>query len=352
MTRKNLKFKKYLNFVSSKLLRFISFAILLLTLQACNNQQTPSATEATYSETWTCQPINTDALLQIPLNINYLAGRFFIPDFRGERMIHEIWLDEPQKNLSFATRGSGPVEFTGPLGSWEYNNQLYVFDRRRFKLGKFEILKPDPQSIYTYQEIFSTGTEFSKLVSINENTYLGSGHLEEGRYAILNNNGSITSYVGTYPGFAPGEESIPFDAKAMFHQVNFSANYERNKIAAVSTHVMDIIDFAQIGKPQITRIKLADYKYQYSTGSVVSTELESGFDMGSQYVTSCNKYIYILYRAYEKINSNSSLPEIHIYDWHGNFIKKHPLTCNLFRIKAIATNELYGLDEENTMIKL
>lgn len=295
-----------------------------------------------------CQRIELDNELFIPLKINFIDGRFFIPDFHGEKMIHEINLGSFDWVKNFGLRGQGPVEFIGPLLTWEFDKKLFVFDRRGFKLGFYEVNIPDPLSVYKYRDLFGLDQSISKLISINQNYYLAAGYFPNGRYAILDSLGKISGYFGTYPTFMDGEDKVPFDAKAMFHQVKFTANYEKNKTAALSQHVLDIIDFSGPKPVIFSRTKLANYAYEYQAGVMVRANLELGFVKGGLSITSSQNSIFVLFDPNIEGNTTKNGKanrEILVFDWDGKLNTRHKILCDLSLIKIVDEKFLYGITE-------
>lgn len=302
-----------------------------------------------------CQTNALNVEFYIPLKINFIDGRFFVPDFHGERMIGEINREPFEWVGDFGVRGQGPVEFIGPLLTWEFDNKLFVFDRRGFKLGFFEVMIPDLLSVYKFTELFFVNNSINKLISLDHNTFLAAGYFEGGRYAILDSLGKERRFFGAYPAFMDGEDHIPFDAKAMFHQVKFTASYDKKRIAAISRHVVDIIDYSGPQPIIFSQIKLADYAYDYQSGDMLSNDLKSGFVTGANSVSSSQNFIYVLFNPLlkgEQIENEKIKQEVLVFNWEGEMIGKHSVPCELSLIKAIDDYSLFGISKELDFVTL
>jgi hypothetical protein len=131
--------------------------------------------------------------------------------------------------------------------------------------------------------------EVFQLAGIHDNRYLASGIFESGRYAILNTDGEIERIFGDYPDFTPGEKDYPYDGKAMFHQVQFGCNRNIRKIACVSSHVADIVDFSDSIAVEKT-ILLDSYRYRFSTGNIQAAERMPGIARGAVGVTTTDHF--------------------------------------------------------------
>ncbi len=332
----------------------VNIAILTLILSLCGCAQKRQQ-EPDFLQDLVCQAVELDVEFLIPLQITYTDGRFFIPDFHGDRMIHEIKREPFEWVHDFGARGKGPAEFIGPLLTWEFNSQLFVFDRRVFRLGVFDIMTPNNSSAYNYSELFYVESTVNQLISLNNDTYLAAGYFEDGRYAVLDSLGRAKSFFGPYPAFMAGENRIPDDAKAMFHQVQFTANHGEEKIAALSSHVMDIIDISEHVPEIISRIKLGDYEYDHQSGTTLRTTLKDGFAFGVRSVTSCSKYIYVLNNPRIKgdvANEEQANIEILIFDWNGKPAGKHHVFCDVILIQAVDSTTLYGITKNQEFVVL
>jgi hypothetical protein len=311
--------------------------------------------EKEFQQELVCREINLEKEFYIPLEIDFIDGRFFIPDFHGDKMLNEIEIGSYKSVGSFGLRGQGPGEFLGPLSTWIYENRLFVFDRRGFKVVFFDIMKPNPTSFYYFSELFQLDYSVSKLVSVDNNNYLAAGYFAGGRYAILDSIGKITKYFGSFPDFIEGEEKTPYDAKAMFHQVKFVANYEINKMAAVSSHVLDIIDLSGKHPVILSRFKLAEYDYDYQSGAVIMTNLKKGFAKGAKSITSSKNKIFILFNPNGEgdIEKNSLTDyEIIVFNWDGKLISRYKTNCELALIKFIENKGFYGFTESLEFVHL
>lgn len=329
--------------------KILLFIPLLLSAISCN--YVSKKEKLASIEFLECKEINFGKELYLPLKLVYNNNKLFIPDFHDDKMVSEICLEKFTRLQHFAQRGAGPVEFLGPLLIWVYDNKLYVFDRQKFKLGFFNLDIPDKQSVYQFSSLFSLHNSFSKLVNIDSSRYVGAGYFKDGRYAVVNHEGEVLNYFGSYPSYAEAEDLIPYEAKAMFHQVKFSASYENRKVAALSSHVLDIIDFGTSETVVSNRILLSEYTYDYSSGNYIQTIPGNNTVLGAQSVTSNKDYIFILNRPFTKNNQNKENQEILIYNWDGEFVRKYMVTCQITNIVVNKDDNLY-VTFENPVPKL
>lgn len=323
--------------LANNLKKALAFLMLMAAVSACRQKQ------AEYSEPYVCHPIDANNEIYVPLNITQIGEKLFVTDFQGDNLILEYDL-ESNFTRRFARAGNGPSEFTGPLDVWGQGQKLFVHDRRRHRVGYFDTQNKHDQSTYAYSELFVISNSVSLLHSINDGGFIAHGYFPEGRYALINQSGEIVSFFGDYPDFKAGENLIPFDAKAMFHQNSFSVNLIRGKAAALSSHVLDIIDFSSETPVVSKRILLTDYDYNYQSGVSVSTELKEGYPVGAySSITSCNDFIFFVFAPYVKGNPENIQREIHKYDWEGNLLEKRIIPCDIRFILAANGRLEYGV---------
>lgn len=336
--------------LSVKALFLFGLTFLLGTLFSC--QQHKGETYTAFDDTLYYSVLDHNTTFFLPLCIARINESLFISDFHGDKMITELSLTDLNRIKTFAQRGSGPVEFSPPLLMWEYNNQLFVINKQKFRLGVFDVSFPDSVAGYKYKELFQFPNSVNQLVNINDSIFLAAGYFQDGRYAIVKDNGEISQYFGAYPEFFTEEKMIPYDAKAMFHQVKFTSNITRKRVAGVSSHVLDIIDCNTANYKVINRVYLGEYDYYHESGNIIRTSLKEGYSTGVRSVTSCSDYIYLLKntdQADALLDKNS---EILVYDWDGDHIHTYYCQDEIDMIKSINDYGFIGITEELELISI
>ncbi len=124
---------------------YISILTIILGFYGCAQK---GKQEPDFLQDMVCQIVDLNVEFFTPLQITCIDGRLFVSDFHGERMIHEIKTEPFEWIHDFGARGKGPVEFIGPLLTWVFDSRLFVFDRRVFRLGVFDIMAPDHYFAY------------------------------------------------------------------------------------------------------------------------------------------------------------------------------------------------------------
>lgn len=285
-----------------------------------------------------CSAIGEGSFLN-PWSICHADSVLFVQDYYDNQLITRFFPESGVKTR-FAHKGAGPSEFKGPLSLWLFEEMLFIYDRPVFTLSSFDLDEvegnPDPVG----RDHFKVPSTVSQMTTLEDDRFLASGFYPEGRYVILDHQGQIIRTFGSYPEFLPDEASRPYDAKAMFHQVSFSANHEVKKVAAVSDHVLDILDFSDQEVSVARRIQLAPYDYKYKSGNIVMTNLQENFPKGARGVSTTSRYIYLLFKP--AVGEEAERTEILVYDWEGNPVRKLFPDRNLQDLAIVGDTLLYG----------
>jgi len=296
------------------------------------------------SEPGICEMIDT-IFIGVPLNMGVCKNDLFVGDFREPMIVHYNLMDG--KTERFLSAGRGPKEtlppvilYANPLG----NNVLYRYSKQAFDLGYYPV-----DSLFVYVPLLNNlSYVFQNIIPYEKDCYLAVGEFVDGyRYHILDAEGKVIDKFGDYPDFLAGEDLIPFDARSMFHQVEFANNYNKRKLVASSSHIMDIIDYSSnIKNESIKRILLAPYDYDYSSGNFLSAHAKNGIVTGSVSVACNNSYIFLLFYPWRIGQKNQSVKdEIWVFDWDGKPVKKISYDINLTMIAADPSESefVYGL---------
>ena len=191
----------------------------------------------------------------------------------------------------------------------------------------------------------------SNIYPISKNNFISSGYLGSARYATIDENGEIRKYFGDLPASFGSERNFPPDVKAMFHQVFFQKHPEKNIIASVSSHFVEIIALDSLSITK--KIQIADYGYTYTSGEMLTTQLSENYPRGVTSSCCDGKYLYLLFDP-STINNKNVRNEIYVFDWNLNPIKKIIPDKNFSIITIRDNGDILGIAEspEPTIYKL
>jgi len=289
----------------------------------------------------------------LPLTMSICGDDLFITDNYEPMIVHYNLKD--RKTDKFLSKGRGPGEaqppvilFANPFG----DNKLYRHSKQTREIGYYLL-----DSLSAFVPLLKLPPEISDVIPYENGRYLGAGIFkDEYRYKVLNEEGTVVDRFGDYPDFLAGENTIPFNARSMFHQVKFVNSYRINKLVAKSSYVVDIIDYSvDITKNSIKRILLAPYDYEYDTGVGRGTwtwaQERRGMIIGATSVACDARYIYLLFdHGLVREENKSVKKEIWVFDWEGRPIKKLRLDMDMRKITADPFSDahvVYGLAYES-----
>lgn len=316
------------------------FILLLFPLSGCQNK---TSTKFPITERTNVHKTDkTDIFLGLPIDMQFKNKNIYISDFYGDSLLTRYNINTGLIN-KFGTKGIGPNEILPPTTITVKDDKLYAFSKSNFKFGYFKLPSDEEKIIQqnNYRFLFTPLSQTTEIVPLSDNNFLSSGYYKEGRYAILDKNGSILHLFGEYPDFCESEKERPFEVKAMFHQVIFEPNYRLQKVVAISNYIMDIIDYSNHDF-KYQRILLNNYNYDFHSGDILQAKKSKTTPKGIISVSVSDNFIYTLFNpnsdSNEKLNN-----EIWIFDWTGKAIKKIITNININLIVIDSDSSIYGI---------
>ena len=327
------------------LLSILSIYIMLLFACTSNKRKIVFEKEENISSVF----IEDSPFIGLPVKLLNYENKLFISDFFADPLLTIFDLNENSVIANVVKKGTGPDEALPPLLISLVNDTLLAFNKSKFQLNYF-LLNENYDISLKSNLLFQVPSQVSQLSYLNSYIYLASGYFKNGRYALLNAIGEIDRIFGDFPNFLEGEKDRPYEAKAMFHQIQFEINKGIKKVACLSSHVLDIIDFTDYIHV-CQQIQLDAYDYYFSTGNMIYTDKTPNTSRGAIDITSTDKHIYVLF-DYSQNHLNN---DIWVFDWTGVPIKKITLDSDIRLITAIDDNLLYALaliGEDFKIVKL
>ncbi|MDR1339641.1 MAG: TolB-like 6-bladed beta-propeller domain-containing protein [Prevotellaceae bacterium] len=296
-----------------------------------------------YSGAVSVHPVENPPFIGLPVALEYDDGRVYISDFHGDTLLVEFDVENARVVSKSIIKGTGPGDALSPLGLFMSGDTLFLLNRRTFSLG-YDIPDTSGERRITFNKLCTLPGEVSNLTAI-EGKYMAAGYFDGGRYAIFNSRGEKEQEFGDYPSFLAGEKDFPASAKAMYHQVRFAASRKLRRVACVSSHVLDIVDYST--SPNVVRrIQLDSYSYTFETGNFIATSRTDNTSRGAIAVSSTDDGIYILFSPSTELkagNSSGAVNEIWYFDWNGEPVRKFPVDRTIETLKAVNDSIFYSL---------
>lgn len=311
------------------------FCLLAILAASCNHQKK----ELKFNTVEGPKYEIIDSILKVGIPLNFVAykNKLFIADFENP-MIINYNIEKREVENRFFNIGRGPSESMPPIMLYinKNDNKLYSYSKQAFTLGCHEVT-----NFVDYHKEFKVSYKYQNVIPINSGKYLASGYFNDGRFQLLNSSGDIEYKFGKFPSFAVDEEKIPDDSKTIFHQVMLALKPSQDKVAALSSHVLEIIDIVNNNqKIETKQILLSPYEYTYSSGKYLFANLKEGYVKGSISLTCDDEKIYVLFN---NGTESDNIPEILVFDWNGNPEKRITLEKNFKMITVDENGIMYGL---------
>jgi hypothetical protein len=240
-----------------------------------------------------------------------------INDFSGDSLIHVFDKKNGQLIRKIVSVGNGPNELISPLEIQLTDSNLYIFYRQASFLYSIPCLMI-PEGGKNMKNLFQVSTKANHLYPLSDSIFISSGFYQK-RYVLIDKNGEIINEFGEYPAYWYGEENIPVEARAMFHQTCFLKHPKTERLLTYSSHIIEIYDdILNINGPVLVKSMLMEkYNYKYTTGEVLSANKGADIARGIVYVACSQEYIYVVYDPDKNGNATGN-SQICVYDWSGN----------------------------------
>jgi hypothetical protein len=300
--------------------QIILFLISLFFLFACTDRKNKSDDAFEIKKNVELNSIEYPDILGLSMQLLKKDSLILINDFKGDSLIHVFDIKNLKLIRKIVSVGNGPNEFISPLELQFTDNNLYVFYRQTSFLYSIpnSMILEDSKNI---KKLFQASSQANHLYPLSDSIFISSGFYQK-RYALIDKNGQIFKEFGEYPAFRNGEEDIPVEARAMFHQTNFLKHPDVPYFLTYSSHIIEIYDdiLNSDGPVLIKNILMGKYSYDYTVGDMLTANKSADTERGIVCVACSHKYIYAVYDPNKNRNDNNG-SQICVYDWDGNPIE-------------------------------
>lgn len=261
------------------------------------------------------------AVYDIRLGQDYL----FLRNKLDETMLSAINLKDKSKIFHFGQRGEGPEELINPGPLMVSKNTIKVYDAGVRSLKQF-VLDENNGAVKVEKLLQSKLTGIISMAELSDSKFLLSGIFSEGRFCVLDKNGDISQFVGSYP-VESQNQNLPFHVSGMAYQSMICSQPNGSKIAFVTRYagIMQICDWNQQDSSLVEIASRQLFLPMFTTRDVNGTpnfRPSKDTRWGYLSVSASSKYVFCLYsgrlqQPEEKFNSSK---EVHVFDWNGNAI--------------------------------
>jgi hypothetical protein len=301
-------------------MRHIILLIVLFFLFACSDRKNNYKDVFEIKKNVELNLIEYPDILGLSMQLLKKDSLFLINDFRGDSLIHVFDMKNMQLIRKIISVGNGPNEFISPLEIHFTDNNLYIFYRQAFLLYSLpnSMILEEGENM---KKLFQAPSKANHLYPLSDSVFISSGFYQK-RYALIDQKGQVFKEFGEYPAYWGGEDDIPVEARAMFHQTNFLKHPNIPYLLTYSSHIIEIYDIVNSNDPVLIKnILMGKYNYDYTVGNILTANKRADTERGIVYVAYSHKYIYVVYDPNKNMNEEDKGSQICVYDWNGNPIE-------------------------------
>lgn len=252
----------------------------------------------------------------------------------------------------FGLFGEGPSMLVNPGSVIMEKDHVEVYDGAKTAFLQFpydSIRIDNPHA--TGSQILGHGHGLISIGKLSGGFYVGSGLFEKGRLCLMDPEGKVISYTGSYPQSGQLGE-IPFHVLGVAYQsaICVHPNGDRMALATRYGGIIEIYDWDEKGKNLSEVIQTDGFHPEFRTeemGGTPNFRPSSKTRWGYISVDCTENYIFGLYSGKLQTEDNSFRlgREVHVYDWAGNSVCQLRLDHDALYM-AVCDNMLYILEED------
>jgi hypothetical protein len=261
---------------------------------------------------------------------------------------------DPTQIYHFGKPGEGPNELInfGPiLTSPEH---IEVYDGAKMTLIEFDLNGIGGDAELTGNPLFRTKLSgIISMVKLSDEYYLASGIFPEGRLCLMDKEGNIHSYLGTYPIQGDAAKELPFHILGMAYQSLMCKQDNGNRVALATRYAetMQIYEWDPLTQTVNDVRLISNSSPMFTTADINGTpnfSPDKDTRWGYIDVDASDKYIYALYsgRLQSQDNMFYAGNQIHVFDWDGNAIYQLHLDDHEGTSLAVKGDKLFIITED------
>ena len=272
-----------------------------------------------------CEKIDLDFLIALNIELKLQDSLLLLNDFKLDPMITAINLNDNTTFSTFLPKGEGPDDCLPPVQLQELDNTIYVLERQSSTLSKFHssMIYDGPVKL---ERVWRSDDFPNTFIPLNDSVFMTTMINDESRFILMNEKGENTNRFGEYPILSPDEDSYDNASRSLFHQTFLLKKKKENKIAAITSHVLELYTYDEKYNFSLEQqVLFSPYEYKPSTfGDMQNITPSENTDRGGMCFYGTDKYIYVVYYPENEqlyTHPDKRKNEIWIFDWSGKPIK-------------------------------
>lgn len=312
--------------------------VLLVVMSNCSLDKPEHVTDIFPPSTILQHTIVAEDVFELPIDMILSHDDLIVKDLKSDSIMAVYNLTAKKITQRFLRFGQGPGETIDyPASLYMINDTTLIWLDAMSRI-RHAVFSTDKRTIVSMDKSCDIDRELSlmRMVPLSDKGYVAVGLIDKGRYALLDKQGEVKSYLYDYPN-----DNVPIEPrmKGFIYQGGFVSNADHTRFASY-TYNSEVIEFFTINaKGSFEKVKEYHFDYaNYAPSSPIPT-IEDG---SLYFVNGCatNKYVYMLYVG-RKVSESRSLisgKTVLVFDWKGKPIRRFELTTEVTAL-AVDAND-------------
>lgn len=221
--------------------------------------------------------------------------------------------------------GRGPGEYSTPTVHWESPEKILITEKMRYTVFALDSLFHNPSYMPLKKNVRIGLSAANDVYRLNDSIFLENSTMSDYQFSLYNikSNKYLINYKN-YPNLIKDGRMTDFIANSNIYHASFALKMDNKDSIVIAYELFPMIDFVSLNNFGSTRILFPFDKHVNVV--TVMDNLNAMVENRKLYYTqsySTNKYIYLMYNCKRPQSKEYASPEIHLFDWNGNFIKRY-----------------------------
>lgn len=221
--------------------------------------------------------------------------------------------------------GRGPGEYSTPTVHWESPEKILITEKMRYTVFSLDSLFYNPSYMPFKKNVRIGLSAANDVYRLNDSIFLENSTMSDYQFSLYNikSNKYLINYKN-YPNLIKDGRMTDFIANSNVYHASFALKMDNKDSIVIAYELFPMIDFVSLNNFGSTRILFPFDKHVNVV--TVMDNLNAMVENRKLYYTqsySTNKYIYLMYDCKRPQSKEYASPEIHLFDWNGNFIKRY-----------------------------
>lgn len=221
--------------------------------------------------------------------------------------------------------GRGPGEYSTPTVHWESPEKILITEKMRYTVFSLDSLFYNPSYMPLKRNVRIGLSAANDVYRLNDSIFLENSTMSDYQFSLYNikSNKYLINYKN-YPNLIKDGRMTDFIANSNIYHASFALKMDNKDSIVIAYELFPMIDFVSLNNFGSTRILFPFDKHVNVV--TVMDNLNAMVENRKLYYTqsySTNKYIYLMYDCKRPQSKEYASPEIHLFDWNGNFIKRY-----------------------------